>query len=101
MDKLPLEIHSSYIENFPNVKRNYVTASLRETVYKHLLLRANDNDYVDLDKFVQELDVGPSYITEIVADIRKELRKLGWKTALSYNDTGLFIFSGDKPPSCW
>jgi hypothetical protein len=41
-------------------------------------------------------------IRDIVFIVIKELEGLGWKCALSFNDTGLFIYSTvNKPSSCW
>lgn len=81
---------------------------LRDAVYEFLILRKEENEYFDLDKFQskisEEISFGKNeFLLEIVNTILiPELMNLGWKCQLSFGDTGLFIYSTEeKPKSCW
>jgi hypothetical protein len=107
MEHFPSEICAKSIkQSLGDTKNKYVASLLRSHIYRHLILRRNDNEFVDLEKFTREdLELDATYlrseIPKIVALISCELAEIGWKSGLSYNDTGLFIYAGDKPPSCW
>jgi len=86
---------------FKDTIKERVLEALRESVYSHML-KDDENDFFDLDKFnknVKNMELTKHLINTYIIP---ELNELGWKTRLSYGDTGLFIFSTeDKPRSCW
>ena len=77
--------------DFPDWAKILVEEEFRKSVYKFMLLRKDYTEYYDVSK----VD------TELLQKIRDDLEKCGWTTALSYGDTGLFIYKGEKPKNCW
>lgn len=65
-------------------------SNLREKVVDFFFTRASENEFLDIEGIPEEY----------VRKIREEIHSTGWKTELSYGDTGLFIFSNIKPKSC-
>ena len=98
MNSFPSEINKDNKENFNNLYNNMVLSVIREDIYKLLISRKDENEYVDLDKYYSKYGKN----TNIIDNIIVELNQLGWKTKLSFGDTGLFIYSTENPPtSCW
>ena len=90
-------------KKFPEYKYNRVLCYLRRDLYEHIL-ENNENNYFDLDQFYRKYKYknNTDVISKMTGQIIKELQQLGWKCKLSFGDTGLFIYSSDKPPpSCW
>ena len=80
---------------FPQFKREMALSKLRDEIFMFLISRENESDYFDLNS-VNHISL------DMVSDIRTELKEAGWKTELSFGDTGLFIYSTEtKPPNCW
>lgn len=74
---------------------------MRKDVYE-LILKGNEDDFFSLTDFSQHYAQQADTTREMWDQIAKELESLGWKTKLSYGDTGAFIYSTDEPPpSCW
>lgn len=68
----------------------------RDDIFTFLVNRKNEDDYFNLDPYLND----PKYelmLHEILTDIQR----IGWKTKLSFNDTGLFIFKNEVPKTCW
>lgn len=92
------------IEFYKNI---LIEDKLRNAIYEFLILRKDENEYFDIDKFnskiIEEISFGKNeYILKIINKIMNELRGIGWKVQLSFGDTGLFIYSSEeKPKSCW
>jgi hypothetical protein len=100
MDKFPDYLNVLHKDNFNTIKYNRLENIFREDVFIHLINRKNENDYIDLDKYLSNFD--KNEISKIFYKIRDEIHALGWKTKLSFGDTGLFIYSTENPPSsCW
>ena len=98
MNSFPSEINKDNKENFNNLFNNMVLCMIREDIYRLLISRKDENEYVDLDKYYSKYGKN----TNIIDNIITELNQLGWKTKLSFGDTGLFVFSTENPPtSCW
>jgi len=106
MNSFPQFLSVTNKNNFASINNERILNLFREHVFLHMLQNfhseKDENNYVDLDTFCNKhLNRDMKIMKEIVAIVRKELENLGWKTALSFNDTGLFIYSNNKPPSCW
>ena len=70
---------------------SYRLNQLRHEIYIFLISRKSEDDFFDLTA-IKNLDLHPIY---------EDLIKAGWKYALGFNDTGLFIFKETKPITCW
>lgn len=100
MENFPEYLNVLYKDNFEVLKYKRLENIFREDVFIHLINRKTENDYIDLDKYLSNFD--KNEISKIFYRVRDEIHKLGWKTKLSFGDTGLFIYSTEKPPSsCW
>jgi hypothetical protein len=98
MNSFPKEINKDNKENFNELFKNMVLCLIREDIYNLIISRKDENEYVDLDKYYSKYGKN----TKIIDDIILELNQLGWKTKLSFGDTGLFVYSTENPPtSCW
>ena len=75
----------------------------RQQIYEHIINRKDENDYFAIDVFESKfLKNYPDTIQQMTNTIIKELESMEWKCKLSFGDTGLFIYSTEKPPrSCW
>lgn len=101
MLNFPSEIDINNKENFQNLNKNRILSLLRNDIYNLIISRDDENEYYALDIFEMTYNC-KSFINEILTQIIKELNELGWKTQLSFGDTGLFIYSTKEPPrSCW
>ena len=79
-------------------KRNL--AYMRKEIFE-LVLKGNENDYFDLDIFRKTYCIERSDLKNMLIKIMEELTNLGWNVKTSFGETGLFIFSSEKPPeSC-
>jgi len=100
MDKFPDYLNVLEKDNFKNIKYKRLENIFRDDVFGHLINRKDENDYIDLDKYYSHFD--KNELVKIFYKVRDEIHLLGWKTKLSFGDTGLFIYSTEKPPSsCW
>ena len=93
-----------YETNFSKYNYQRLEEIFRKDVYEMIISRKDENDYFDLDSFVRNYNCNSNdkNIKLILSKIISELNRLGWKTALSFGDTGLFIYSTEKKPSsCW
>jgi hypothetical protein len=101
MDKFPFEINATNKDSFKKIQHDKIIRHLRTKIYDHII-SCNENNYFDLDKFNTTYTKNMDSLQEMIIIITKELEKLGWKCKLSFGDTGMFIYSSDKPPpSCW
>ena len=66
-------------------------SKLREIVFLFLINRKSEDEYLDISKQPEA----------VLQNLYQELREMGWKYALSFGDTGLFIFKEKKPKTCW
>ena len=108
MNSFPQILKVSNKTNFAELNNERILNLFREHVYLHILKNyhsdKDENNYVDLDVFCKQhlANKNERVMKDIVTIIVNELKKLGWKCTLSFNDTGLFIYSTDqKPASCW
>ena len=108
MNSFPELLNVKNKNNFPNLNNQRILEKFREHIFLHMLKNyhseKDENNYIDLDVFCKQhmTNRNEKVIKEIVAIVCSELEKLGWKCALSFNDTGLFIYSTvNKPSMCW
>lgn len=87
-------------DEFSALLETHYTSLFREVVYIHVLKRV-ETDFIDLTKFCVRHDLKMDQVTRICSVVVSELQALGWKTRLSYGDTGLFIFKDEVPNNCW
>jgi hypothetical protein len=90
------ELYSASKDDLINLRLSIALSSFRDDVITHLISRKNEDDYLALDKYIKwtNYDV-------VLQIIREELNSAGWKTQLSFNDTGLFVFKDVVPKTCW
>lgn len=104
MKTFPSQISASNQQNFTVLFRKRVECYLRRDIFEFLLSRPNEETYFALDNFLNKFefntDLKKDFPTMLSNGILKELEQLGWQTALSFGDTGLFIFSGERPKNC-
>ena len=83
-------------ENKEELFIDTVLDQLRWDIYEHLISRESEQEYLSLDKYIEKIgDI------EQLECIFETLRLLGWKVDLSFGNTGVFIYLGDKPKCCW
>lgn len=82
--------------NREDLFRETILDDVRWEIYLFLLSRETEEDYFDLTKYIEK--IGDS---DYIKPIFNSLRKSGWKCDLSYGDTAVFIYKGEKPKSCW
>ena len=104
MESFPEHIN---VLNFSTCKEqvynNMLLSLFRKEIYDTLVTRKDETVYIDLDSFSRKYCCNNTKITnKILTEIIVEIHKLGWKTKLSFGDTGLFIYSTETPPiNCW
>lgn len=104
MKEFPSILNIKFKHRFPELHYNRVLCYLRKAIYEHVI-REDENSYFDLEKFCLQYfkrEETESMIEKLAKTVISELENLGWKCKLSFGETGLFIYSTDKPPpSCW
>ena len=102
MKHFPSILNVNNKDNFPILYYNRILCYLRRKIYEHII-KEDENNYFDLDMFSISYNIkDQKIIQKMVGVLIEELHKLGWKCKLSFGETGLFIYSSDKPPpSCW
>lgn len=103
MNSFPSYINVNNKSSFKDINYDRVTSLFRQEIYETLLTRKDENEYIDLDTFCRKhCNKKNEMMMKILDKVSSELIILGWKTKLSFGDTGLFIYSTDEPPtSCW
>jgi len=87
--------------NFTKILYDRTLCYLRRDIYEHIISH-DENSYFDVKKFDQSHHRSMETTSRLISTIMEELTKLGWKCKLSFQGTGLFIYSTENPPpSCW
>ena len=81
--------------NFPCLLRERYKCYLRRDLYEHIIGK-KETEYFSLDEFNNRVG-NLSLVKELTKELVKELEEMGWKCALAFGDTGVFIYSGDMP----
>jgi hypothetical protein len=93
------DLHSKKKDNFNNILKDVLLKKFRDDLFIFLIERSDENDFFDLNIYSK---YNQTIRQEIYNKIKLEIESLGWKVKLSYGDTGMFIYSTEKPPpSCW
>jgi len=90
MQEFPGTLHVNNKENFQEMNYQKRKCSFRKTIFEHMLSH-KESEYFSFE----ENDL------QIIKELVPELEELGWTCKLSFGDTGLFIYSGEKPSNCW
>jgi hypothetical protein len=103
MNSFPDHINVKNKDQFLLINYKRVESLFRQEIYETLLQRKDENEYIDLTTFSRKYCKNSTcMIDKISTKVRNELEYIGWKTKLSFGDTGLFIYSTENPPtSCW
>ena len=109
MNSFPVEIDIKnkklndefYYKNFHDINYSRILCILRKEIYNLIVSRKDENEYFALDDFSSQFSCG-KYLSKLTETIIDELSDIGWKTKLSFGNTGLFIYStNEQPTSCW
>ena len=77
----------------------YFSRKLAKHIKHFLLARRNETEFFDIDAWRIKVELTNFETLKIaVKRVVTGLETHGWKCALSYGDTGLFIYSTEKPP---
>lgn len=89
-------ITQSNISNKEALFRATILDELRLNIYTFLISRETEEDDFDLTKYIEKLgDI--LYIDPVL----NALKAAGWKYTISFGDTALFVYTGDRPARCW
>ena len=101
MNSFPNILNPENKNKFQEIYYNMVLCLFRESVYKHVLAK-DENNYFDLEKLKTNYKLTDDQCLQMSDIIINELQELGWKCKKSFNQTALFIYSTENPPpSCW
>lgn len=89
------------VKDFPAIRTSLLLDKLREDVVMFLVSRPNEDSYFNMGQFSKPNNIGSIELSKFVELISSELKELGWKCSTSFGGTGLFIYSGERPKSCW
>lgn len=99
MEHLPKSLHVSLRKEFPKLNKKRVKSMLIDDLTLFLINRKNENEYFNLDKYIE---CNYPFMSEILDEIKADLDDLCWNYKMSFGDTALFIYTTDNPPpSCW
>lgn len=99
MNKFPIELKAENKDNFKSLNYKRLEKKFRNDIYEFLLDRKDETEYFALE-FDKKYDKEETH--KIFWKVKEELEILGWKTKLSYGDTGWFIYSTElAPKNCW
>lgn len=99
MSYIPTNVAVDNKDNFQFILKNKKKVQLGKDIYNHLISRKSELEFFDIHGWGKtNLSSKPEFLEEIVDAIRNNLTELGWNHTTSFNGTGLFIYSTDKPP---
>ncbi len=87
--------NASNFESFPSLLFERQLSRLRQDIFEFLLSRKSEDDYIDLT------DIKKLNSQKVFEKVFQELTEMGWKFALGFGETGLFIYKENKPITCW
>lgn len=101
MQSFPSGLIPENKDKFDSFLMHRLQCELRQRIYD-LMILGDENDYFDIGSFYRYSRVPIDMRKPLLDSITQELTKLGWKCKTSFSETGLFIYSTDKPPvSCY
>lgn len=95
MKEFPSKLNINNKDNFSKYNYQRNISYLRRDIYEFILKR-NEEDYFDLDKFNKERVNDVKLVNEMTEKIIEELSELGWKCKFAFGHTGLYIYSTEK-----
>lgn len=99
MKKFPDSLDVKNKNKFPTISYNRWKSYLRRELFEHIISHTEE-EYFSLDRFNQRVD-NMELVQRAIKELIPELEQLGWKCILSFGETGLFIYSEEKPANCW
>jgi hypothetical protein len=100
MKEFPPTLKTENKDNFAKINHERLKCYLRRDLYEHIISHT-ENEYFSLDDFNRRVG-NMEKTNELIDELIPELTNLGWKCQKAYGDTGLFIYSTEKPPAnCW
>jgi hypothetical protein len=102
MIEFPKRLNVVNKNQFPSFFYERFICYLRKDLFEHII-REEENSYFEIDNWCRKhLKNDEETMAKMIETLREELHALGWKTALSFGSTALFIYSTEEPPkSCW
>ena len=102
-DVLPEELDVSNKDTFGRLYSSYKLTEFRKAIYEYMISREDENEYFSLDQWCRiNLKNNTKLMNEFTQIIMLDLHELCWRTKLSFGETGLFVYSTEKPPpSCY
>ena len=98
--KLPDELSIDNKSQFNIMYFNYKLSEFRKDIYEYMLTREDENDYYNIDMWCRRnIKNNTDIMHDYMIIIQSELTTLGWKCKTSFGNTGLFVYSTEKPPS--
>ncbi len=104
METFPDWLNPTETENIRGKNVERIAGLLRKAICEHISQRPSEEDYFDVESFRTGTQTGMKRddFYKLLNPVAKELRELGWKTKMSFGNTGLFVYSTEEPPStCW
>lgn len=82
---------------------SFMEKELRDDIASFMLRRKGEEDFYDVCPLFRKWkgSNAEQFSKEIISRITKEIEDSGYKTALSFGGTGLFIYTNEKPLNCW
>jgi len=101
MDEFPKYITPDNKDSFNQINFERNMSYARKNITE-LILKGNENDYFNITNFCNTFKLSENEKSDMIKIISLELKELGWNVKTSFADTGLFIYSTEKPPpSCY
>jgi hypothetical protein len=100
MDEFPSTISPSLKNNFEALLFTENLRTLRQELYLHVI-RGNESEFYDIDAFNRKYVKNMTKTRKMIDIVITELTSLGWKTFLGFGETGLYIFSDEKPANAY
>lgn len=87
-------------EKFDEIRYRRNKCYLRRDLYEYIL-SCEEEDYFSLETFNNSRVKNMETTKKMVKEVMEELQNKGWKCTLSHGETALFVYTNEKPKSCW
>ena len=98
MDKFSLNIKPENKDTFSELRYEKNINILRREIHD-FIIEGKEDDFFDIVIFDKRINKDMKTTKKMCEQVITDLNELGWKTKLSYGDTGLFIYSSENPPT--
>jgi hypothetical protein len=99
MKEFPGTLVATNKHNFQEMNYQRLKCCLRQELFEHIISHTEEQ-YYDIDEFSKQTRSTETTL-KLLKELVPELEALGWTCKFSFGDTGLFIYSTDKPKNCW